>query len=74
MTIEEFRTLATDAMNAGSLDENAIETASLLIREFNFDMAYGGPLARLDEDGFALEDDDVNELCRAFGYAEIAGE
>lgn len=73
MTIEEWREIATEALNSPD-SETSIQNASRLIREFSFDMAYGGPLARLDIDGFPLEDEEVNEVCRAFGYAEIAGD
>lgn len=74
MTIEEWRESATVAMNLGPDSDGGVQLASKLIREWNFDMAYGGPLARLDDDGFPLDDDEVNEVCRMFGYAEIAGE
>jgi hypothetical protein len=74
MTIEQWREQATHALNLGAKSEEGQQIAAHLIREFNFDMAYGGPLARLDDDGYPLEDDEVNELCRTFGYAEIAGD
>lgn len=74
MSIEEWRTAAAVAIAAGADDESARQSAAELIREVNFDLAYGGPLARLDEDGELLSDEEINELCRTFGYAEIAGD
>lgn len=73
MTIEEWREIATEALNNPG-DETSVQNAARLVREFSFDMAYGGPLAGLDSDGCPLEDDEVNEVCRVFGYAEVAGD
>lgn len=74
MTIEQWREQAIDALNLGADSAEGRRIAARLIRDFNFDMAFGGPLAWLDCDGLPLEDDEVNELCRTFGYAEIAGD